>query len=110
MAETKEYEHARGALEHSHREEDKASHSHPHHGVHVEKLHDGYKVTKHHRDGHTTEHGAADIEDAHDHMHDHLVSDPESQEPEGQGGAEPPNEGSVPTQAPPPEEEEVPNV
>lgn len=42
------------------------------HEGHVKKLDSGYHVTKTHPDGSETEHSAADLDEAMDHMQDHF--------------------------------------
>ena len=52
---------------------------------HVRELHDGYHITRHHGDGHTTEHVAHSLVHAHAHMEHHMGT-PNKGEEEMEGG------------------------
>ena len=78
-----EHERAKGSL--SEREKKHDGHGHgAHHGMHIKKLHDGYHVHRFHPDGTETEHAAANLDEVHDHVHDHFLPAEEA----GAGGAE----------------------
>ncbi len=75
-----EYEHAKGSLsKKSHNEEEPSGRKE----FHARKLDHGYHVTKKHPDGSETEHAADDLDEVHDHMHDHFM-EPEGEEPAGE--------------------------
>jgi len=59
--------------------------------MHVKEMHTGgYHVTKHHGT-HTTEHGAKDLDDVHDHMEEHM-GEPNEGEEMAEGGTGSPAE------------------
>lgn len=65
------------------------------HSVKVRKLKHGYHIEKHHSDGRRTEHAATDMDDAVDHVVDHLQDGTAPPEPdeEAQGAPPPDQEG-----------------
>ena len=85
-----EHKQAKGSLAEPGPKHDGHGHG-PHHGMHIKKLHDGYHVHRFHPDGTETEHAASNLDEVHDHVHEHFLPAEEAAV-EGGGG---PGEGEA---------------
>ncbi len=85
----REHEVSKGALS----KEDKTEEEHSgKHEVHVRKLDHGYHVTKKHPDGSETEHAAGDLDEVHDHLHQHMLEAEQQAAMESEGQPNPEGE------------------
>lgn len=81
-----EHQKAKGSLAESGPKKDGHGHG-AHHGMHIKKLHDGYHVHRFHPDGTETEHAASNLDEVHDHVHEHFLPAEEGGAGEAAGGA-----------------------